>query len=155
MGSDSIKEVIQRITCGVYVIGVKTDTKTNGMTAAWVTQASFNPPTVLVAVGKAHYTSVLIQEAGYFSVNLLSREQYDIARKCGFASGRDTEKLQGIRYTESEAGSPLLEDCAAWMACKLTGAFEIADHVVFAGEVTSAADSGLQPMLYASKDFFG
>ena len=154
MSSDIIKDVIQRTSSGVYIIGVKTPEKTNDMTAAWVIQASFNPPTVMVAIGKTHYTSELIPKAGYFSVNILSDKQKELAVKCGFTSGRDADKLEGVPHDLSSNGVPVLKDCAAWMECKLTGTFVVADHVVFAGEVLKAADQGGNVMLYNAKDFF-
>ena len=154
MNSEVIKAVIQRISCGVYIIGVKTGSKVNGMTAAWVTQASFSPPTVLIAVGKTHYTADMISEAGFFSVNILSENQFDVAKKCGFISGKDTDKLADIEYSTAVTGAPLIKGTAAWMECKVSGKFEVADHWVFAGEVINAGDNGQNVRLYKPKDFF-
>jgi len=41
--SDSIAALFQRLTQGVYVVGVSDGQARNAFTAAWVMQASFNP----------------------------------------------------------------------------------------------------------------
>ncbi|MBL7224916.1 MAG: flavin reductase [Desulfobacteraceae bacterium] len=57
------------ITLGVYIVTVKADDKINGMTAAWVSKTSRNPPMVKVSIGETNYTNELIKKAKYFVVN--------------------------------------------------------------------------------------
>ena len=49
------------ITLGVYIVTVKADDKINGMTAAWVSRTSRNPPMVTVSMGAKSYTNELIK----------------------------------------------------------------------------------------------
>jgi flavin reductase (DIM6/NTAB) family NADH-FMN oxidoreductase RutF len=44
MSSSEVKNVLDLLTHGVYIIGVKYGSKINGMTAAWVNQVSSQPP---------------------------------------------------------------------------------------------------------------
>jgi len=88
MDSLKINETIRLLVHGVYIIGVKHEEKINGMTAAWVSKVSSNPPMVSVAIGKKHYTAKLIPKAKSFSVNFLFPNQKELAKKCGFISGK-------------------------------------------------------------------
>jgi len=106
MSHSQIEKVLDLLTHGVYIIGVKYGSKINGMTAAWVNQVSSQPPMVSVAIGKSHYTSELISKSKSFSVNILSPDQMELARKCGFNSGRDQDKLQEKEFTYQATRAP-------------------------------------------------
>lgn len=84
---------VRKVTCGVYIIGVKAGERTNGMTAAWVTQVSMIPPMICVSINKRHFTAELIDKAGCFSVSVLSEDCYELAVRCGFGSGRDVVRV--------------------------------------------------------------
>lgn len=143
------------MTHGVQIICVKTSTQMNGMTAAWVTQVSRKPPMILLAVGKNHYTSKMIPEARCFSVNILKDTQFDIAKKCGTGSGKNTDRLSGMDIIYKETGAPIINDCAAYLDCQLVQAFDIGDCVLFVGEVVAAHDSGAETLAYDIERFFG
>jgi len=145
-----ILDALKRMTYGVYIIGAKADEKINGMTAAWVAQVSSKPPMVMVAVGKTHYTRELIEKSGSFSVNILASDQYELVRKCGFTSGRDTDKLAGEELTYKVTGAPILPDSAAYLDCKVVERYEIGDHVVFIGEIMAGGDNLKPAMIYNS-----
>jgi flavin reductase (DIM6/NTAB) family NADH-FMN oxidoreductase RutF len=154
MCSSKITEVMDLLTHGVYIIGVKYGTKINGMTAAWVNQVSVQPPMISVAVAKSHYTSELISKAKSFSVNILSPEQMELARKCGFSSGRDQDKLQEEEISYPATGSPILNNCAAYLDCKLSNQIEVGDHILFIGTVIKANNKNQPVLIYRSGDFF-
>jgi len=63
MSQSQIEKVLDLLTHGVYIVGVKYGSKINGMTAAWVNQVSSQPPMISVAIGKTHYTSELIPDS--------------------------------------------------------------------------------------------
>ena len=70
MGGNAVEEAFKTMTYGVYIIGTAARDKINGMTAAWVTRVSVDPPLLLAAISKGHYTSDLIRASKAFSVNL-------------------------------------------------------------------------------------
>ena len=154
MSQSQIEKVLDLLTHGVYIIGVKHGSKINGMTAAWVNQVSVQPPMISVAIGKTHYTSELISQAKSFSVNILSPNQMELARKCGFSSGRDQDKLQEEEYTYQATGAPILRNCTAYLDCALSHQFEVGDHVLFIGTVIKANSTNKSVFIYKSSDFF-
>jgi flavin reductase (DIM6/NTAB) family NADH-FMN oxidoreductase RutF len=154
MSHSQIKKVLDLLTHGVYIIGVKYGSKINGMTAAWVNQVSSQPPMVSVAVGKSHYTSELISKAKYFSINILSPNQMELARKCGFNSGRDQDKLQEKEFTYQATGAPILSNCSAYLDCTLSHQFEVGDHILFIGTVIKANIKNQSVLVFKSSDFF-
>jgi len=154
MCSSVIREVIDLLTHGVYIIGVKYGSKINWMTAAWANQVSSQPPMISVAVGKSHYTSELIPKAKSFSVNILSPVQIELARKCGFTSGRNQDKLREEEFTYQATGAPILNNCTAYLDCKLSHQIEVGDHILFIGIVIKADNKNKPVLVYRSSDFF-
>jgi len=154
MSSSKIEEVLDLLTHGVYIIGVKHKSKINGMTAAWVNQVSSQPPMISVAVGKSHYTSELIPKAKLFSVNILSPDQIEVARKCGFVSGRNQNKLREEELTYQATGAPILSNCTGYFDCELSHQIEVGDHILFIGIVIKADNKNKPVLIYRSSDFF-
>jgi len=154
MSHSQIEKVLGLLTHGVYIIGVKYQSKINGMTAAWVNQVSSQPPMISVAVGKSHYTSELIPKAKSFSVNILSPVQIELARKCGFTSGRNQDKLREEECVYQATGAPILKNCAAYLDCELFQQIEVGDHILFFGKAIKANNKNKPALIYHSSDFF-
>lgn len=60
--SDSIAALFQRLTQGVYVVGVANREKRNAFTAAWVMQVSFNPLLLALSIDPHHSSYRLLEE---------------------------------------------------------------------------------------------
>ena len=94
----------------------------NVMSAAWVGPLDFDPPKVMVVIDKKAYTRELIEASGEFVLNIPCRA---IARKviaAGSSSGRDCDKLASLDLRTADAswvGAPLLDECVAWLECKV------------------------------------
>ena len=96
-----IAELFHRITLGVYVVGVAHDERRDALTAAWVMQASFDPPLLALGINPLNASYALLHGSGTFTVNVLKQGQLDVARRFGTESGREHDKLAyaGIRAT--------------------------------------------------------
>ncbi len=127
--------VAKGISLGVYIVTVRTQDKINGMTAAWVSQVSFNPLLLMVSIGPARFTHDLIKESGYFAINSLAEDQKDLAKFFGFKSGKKVDKFSNIPYFNASNGSPILDGALAFFECRLVNTFKAGDHTLFIGEV--------------------
>jgi len=132
------ENAFSKVINGTFVITSGTGARTNGMTAAWVTRVSHVPPLIAVSVGHSRYTRQIIDDAGAFCVNVLSSSQLEIGKRFGFVSGKNEDKLEGIRHEMGELGCPILEGVAAHMECKVIDALDAGDHTVYIGEVIAA-----------------
>ncbi|MEW6569781.1 MAG: flavin reductase family protein [Nitrospirota bacterium] len=143
------------ISHGVYVITARGKERINGMTAAWVSQVSFQPLLLMVSIAPTRYTHVLIEESGYFAINTLSEDQKDLAKHFGFKSGRKFDKFKDIPYFDAPGGSPVLNDSMAFFECKLAETFNAGDHTLFIGEVLTAKIlKEKKPLIFQWSDFF-
>jgi len=153
----SQKLITRAIPTGVHVVTVRTKDKINGMTAAWVTQVSFKPAMIAVAIAEPRYTHGLIKESGYFCINALPKEAMDLAKHFGYKSGRKKDKFKGIKYTNALKGSPVIEGAYAYVECELENVYSAGDHDLFIGTVVDVAEliEDADPLIFHWDDFFG
>jgi flavin reductase (DIM6/NTAB) family NADH-FMN oxidoreductase RutF len=144
-------DLFRRLTTGVYVVGVAHEGRSNAFTAAWVTQVSFEPLLVALAVNPENLSYSLLKQSGTFVLNLLRRDQLDLARHFGTESGRKLDKLAGQRWRPGSLGAPILQDAAAYLECRMTGATFAGDHELVLGQAVrgEVMDDTAELMVYA------
>jgi flavin reductase (DIM6/NTAB) family NADH-FMN oxidoreductase RutF len=145
-----VADFMQTISTGVYVIGVGDGDRVNAFTAASVMPVSFKPVMVVFAVGMDHASRPLLQAGKTFTINVLKSDQIDLARHFGTVSGRDADKLAGIRWRPGLQGAPILVDALSCIECERLAMVPAGDHELVLGEVlggcTLAQDA--TPLLY-------
>jgi flavin reductase (DIM6/NTAB) family NADH-FMN oxidoreductase RutF len=146
-----VADLFRRLSAGVYVIGVADGERRNAFTAAWLSQVSFDPLLLALSVNPEHASWPLLLAGGGFLVNVLSREQLDLARHFGTQSARTKDKLAGIRWRPGPSGAPILDGALAWLDCRLAQRVPAGDHEIIlvrpiAGEILRPDAT---PLLYA------
>ncbi len=125
-----------------YTIVTSSDGRqSDAMTTVWASQVSFDPPMVMISVGKKRKTHELIENSGEFVVNTLKESQKKVADYCGHASLKSQDKLkeQDIQVQKaSKVMAPLLKDSPSSLECKVFSRQDCGDHTVFIGEVVAA-----------------
>ena len=147
--------VLGQLTYGLYALTVKHEGDEHGITANWVTQASFDPPMVAVAVGSTSKTIELLRDAHHFAINVLHEGQRDLAAKLGGASGGASQKLKGIKTKPAPvSGAPVLSDALGWVECRVVATLPSGDHTLVLGEVVGAGveNEGVKPLTQAATD---
>ena len=110
----------------------------NGFTASWVTQGSFNPPLVVMAVRAEGSSHEIIKNTGKFSLNILKSDQKDLAAVFFKPQKALGGRFESVEFNLGEFGLPILVDSVGGVECKVVGNVMYGDHTVFVGEVLSA-----------------
>jgi flavin reductase (DIM6/NTAB) family NADH-FMN oxidoreductase RutF len=133
-------ETLRQIPYGLYVVGVRGNGGggINAMTASWVTQCSFDPPLVMVAVRKPSRSYDLVKAGRVFSLNLLDKKERRIIRMLERPSGSAGDKLGKVGHVEEDTGAPILRHAFAYAECKVRAIYEPGDHALVVGEVVHA-----------------
>jgi flavin reductase (DIM6/NTAB) family NADH-FMN oxidoreductase RutF len=132
-------EILKTIPYGFYITGVVgSDGEANGFTTCWVSQVSFEPQQVVLAVRKDQHTHDLIEDGGVFSLNFLDTEQEDLARRFTQPLQPENGTLGGSPYSTGETGAPLFTEAFAHLECRVVDKMEAGDHSVYLGEVVAA-----------------
>lgn len=126
------------IPYGLYVLTAESKSgKIAAATVNWVTQASFNPPLVVVGVKIDSLAHSAIKESGAFVLNVLGKGQNDIAFTFFKPLEREEMSIGGQPFQKGVTGSPILENFPAFIECNLVETVERGDHSVFVGEAVN------------------
>jgi flavin reductase (DIM6/NTAB) family NADH-FMN oxidoreductase RutF len=148
---NEIAALFHRLSYGLYVVGVAAGDRRDGFTAAWVMQASFDPLVLALSINSSNASYELLHAGGGFTVNVLKQGQLELARRFGTRSGRNEDKLAGIRWKPGRSGAPILEEALAYFDCELSGRHRAGDHELVLGRVVDGKilDPGAAPLTYA------
>ncbi|MEY2983673.1 MAG: hypothetical protein RLZZ568_290, partial [Cyanobacteriota bacterium] len=69
------KTLLRKIPHGLFICGVKSGDESNGFTASWVMQASFQPPLVINCVRSDSGSHAMIKDSGQFALSFLAADQ--------------------------------------------------------------------------------
>lgn len=132
------KTLLRKIPHGLFICGVAEGDTVNGFTASWVTQGSFEPPLVVVAVRADSTSNGIIQRTRRFSLNVLAADQKDLAAVFFKPQNGVGGRFDAAPYTLGPLGLPILEAALGAVECELVGEVAHGDHTVFVAEVKSA-----------------
>jgi len=132
------KTLLRKIPHGLFICGVAEGEVVNGFTASWVTQGSFEPPLVVMAVRADSTSNGMIRRSGRFSLNVLRADQKDLAAVFFKPQSAVGGRFDAAPFRLGPLGLPILEDGLGGVECELVGSVDHGDHSVFVAEVKSA-----------------
>ncbi len=144
--SGDVAKALARISGGLYIVTAgnanSQGSAKGAMVASWVSQASFEPLGVTIAVAKDRAIESLMQVGDSFVLNCLGEGEYSSIMKHflqRFPAGAD--RFEGVGWSIAENGSPVLDDAIASVECKVISRMETSDHWVTYAEVTQGSVS--------------
>ncbi|NER25694.1 MAG: MBL fold metallo-hydrolase [Symploca sp. SIO1C2] len=129
-----LDKALGRISTGLYIITAHKGDLKSAMLASWVTQASFQPLGLTIAVAKDRAIESLMQVGDRFVLNILEEGNYQGLMKHflkRFKPGAD--RFAGVKTQLATNGSPILTDALAYLECQVASRMECSDHwIVYA-----------------------
>jgi flavorubredoxin/flavin reductase (DIM6/NTAB) family NADH-FMN oxidoreductase RutF len=127
-----LDKAMGRLSGGLYVVTAREaeGQRSGAMVASWVSQASFEPPGITVAVAKDRAIEALMQVGDRFVLNVLREDNHQpllrhFLRR--FPPGAD--RFAGINTLDGvAAGGPVLGDALAYLGCVVSQRLEGPDH---------------------------
>lgn len=132
------KSILRMFTYGLYVVTLNAGGSVHGFTANWLTQASFDPPMIVMAVEQDSRSIELLRANPVFAVNVLAAGQRELAGLFGRSSRKAPDKIKGIPYRAGITGCPLLEEALGHVECEASVGELCGDHVLVTGRVIEA-----------------
>jgi flavin reductase (DIM6/NTAB) family NADH-FMN oxidoreductase RutF len=144
-----LDKALGRLSGGLYVVtarqgevvtacqGDHEAVRSGAMVASWVSQASFDPPGITIAVAKDRAIESLLQVGDRFVLNILREDNHQPLLRHflkRFPPGAD--RFAGVNVLEGVArGGPVLGDALAFLGCRVTQRMEVPDHWIVYAEV--------------------
>jgi flavin reductase (DIM6/NTAB) family NADH-FMN oxidoreductase RutF len=128
-----IAQILELLDREIWIVTAAANGRASGLVATWVSAASIDPerPLMLAGLSPNHFTTELVQASGGFGLHLVKPEQADLVWRFGLSSGRDTDKFLGLAHRAGKTGSPILDDCLAWLDCQVVHRYDAGDRLFF------------------------
>lgn len=151
MNEQDFRDAMAGVCAPVTVVTATEDGIPYGVTVSAFASLSLRPAMVSVALDRSSGVLARILATGRFGVNVLGRDQDDLART--FA-GRVPDRFaaSGTPW-HHDHGLPRLAGAPGWLVCRLRSAVEGGDHLLLLGDVDHVRTAEAAPLVYSHRTF--
>jgi flavorubredoxin/flavin reductase (DIM6/NTAB) family NADH-FMN oxidoreductase RutF len=122
---DRTEQAVGRIIGSLCVVTTAWNNTHRGFLTSWVSQASFNPPGLIIAVGEAQRAGLMIQPGDQFVLNVL-REGRNLRRH--FPAHAEGEALGKLSTHPAQNGCLVLDEALSYLECTVKNRIEAGDR---------------------------
>jgi flavin reductase (DIM6/NTAB) family NADH-FMN oxidoreductase RutF len=149
------KKALRMIPYGLFVATSKDDSGPAAGTINWISQSSFTPPLIMVAIKADSALHRAIAATRTFIVHVIAKDQKELATAFFRGAELSGDRLNGYRIESGAKGIPLLVDPPAWFECLVVNEVRGGDHTVFVAEVVDAGvRKDAEPLTLRDTGFF-
>lgn len=126
---NDLDKALGRISAGLYILTARKGNAASAMLASWVSQASYEPLGLTVAVAKDRAIEAFLHVGDRFILNILEESNYQPLMRHflkRFPPGAD--RFAQIKTYPGSNGSPILADALAYLECEVITRMECSDH---------------------------
>ena len=130
-----------QLSYGLFVVTTREGEKDNGCITNTAIQVASNPNRIAISVNKQNYTHDLIARTGMFNVCVLTENAgFDLFKRFGFSSGRDTDKFAGFNAVRRTANGLLAvtESVNTIFSGHVVEAVDCGSHTLFVADITES-----------------
>ena len=98
MDEDTKKKALRMIPYGLFILTSKNGDDVASGTVNWVTQSSFKPPLVAVAIKADSHPYGVVKASGSFALNVLGEGQKDVAQAFFMTVQPEGDKLGPVTF---------------------------------------------------------
>ncbi|MBE9013287.1 diflavin flavoprotein, partial [Pseudanabaenaceae cyanobacterium LEGE 13415] len=125
--SDRTEQAIARVVGSLCVITATQGETPFGILTSWVSQATFTPPGITVAVPKERAEGVLDHAETPFVLNIL-KEGRNVRRNFLRVTAPGEDRFAELSTDSAANGCPILMDALAYLECKVVNRMDCGDH---------------------------
>lgn len=116
----AFRAVMAHWATGVAIVTGQGMQGRHGMTANSVCSVSLEPPILMVSLTTSGRTERAVAAGKVFGVNVLAAEQHELAARFARPRWEFAERVGQSTYFRGETGIPLLQECLAWLECRVS-----------------------------------
>jgi flavin reductase (DIM6/NTAB) family NADH-FMN oxidoreductase RutF len=135
---DAFHSLVSDLNYPMFIVTAAADGERAGCLVGFATQASIDPPRLLVLLSKSNRTFQVALSSHALAVHFLSRANQGLAALFGEETGDDVDKFAGCQWREGPDGLPLLSGTRGWVVGTIIDRFDAGDHVPHLLTVMSA-----------------
>ncbi|MGQ0535908.1 MAG: flavin reductase family protein [Methanobacteriota archaeon] len=137
------RKALRMIPYGLYCVTTHDGAgKSWGYLGTWLSQASFDPPLVMIAVRRDSHTLPMMRASTVFAVNFLAKGQEPVVQALLKGWDHAVAAWGADAVTTGKTGAPLLRAAQGHIECRLIHESLGGDHAVLVAEVIEAEHHG-------------
>jgi flavin reductase (DIM6/NTAB) family NADH-FMN oxidoreductase RutF/flavodoxin len=125
--TDRTGQAVGRVTGSLCVLTAKAGSMNIGILTSWISQATFNPPGVTIAISKQGIADVLVDSGQSFVVNIL-KEGRSLRRYFLKPPVPGEDRFADLATAEALNGCLILKDALAYLECTVQDRMDCGDH---------------------------
>ncbi len=130
------EQAVGRLVGSLCIVTAKQGELTGAMLADWVSQATFNPPGLTIAVAKDRAIESLMHVGDQIVVNILGEGKHlGLMKHFLKPFGPGEDRFAGVSTETANNGCPILSDSLAYLECTVENRMECGDHWLVYGVV--------------------
>ena len=145
--SNAFDSLVGAIDYPMFVVTASNGRERAGCLVGFATQASIDPPRMMVMISKKNHTYRIAKSAERLVVHFLGADNLELARLFGEQTGDDVDKFSRCEWTPTADGLPVLRGTLGWVACRVLDRFDAGDHVGHLVEPNYGEATGEEPQL--------
>lgn len=139
MDAKTRQKTLRMLSNGVYVLTSRSEDRYGAATVSWVSQASFKPPLIMVAVRRDSNVFKCLAESRNAVLHIVGDEQQEIARRFFFPTRAASGTINGEPFADGKTAAPVLHNLPAHAECRLEQVVDTdGDHAVVILRVVEA-----------------
>jgi flavin reductase (DIM6/NTAB) family NADH-FMN oxidoreductase RutF len=137
---DAFDALVADLDYPMYVVTAAADhgSARDGCLVGFASQASIDPPRLLVLLSKANRTYRLACRSEALVVHFLHRGNGALAARFGEETGDEVDKFAGCSWRPGPHGIPVLDGTRGWVAGGVLDRLDAGDHVAHLLEILEA-----------------
>lgn len=135
------RDALFKLSYGLYALFTNDGNRHNACIINTPVQLTSDPTRISICVNRSNYSCDIIKNSGVFNISILDRSvSFELFKRFGFASGRDTDKLSGFDSVAESANNLLYltEHSNAFISARVVEYEDYGTHSLFIAEVTEA-----------------
>lgn len=139
MDASAKRHALRMFTNGVYILTSRCDDTIGAATVTWVSQASFSPPLLSVAVRPTNSVFRCLAKSSVAALHVLGTDQSEIARRFFSPTAVTDGTINGEPFVDGATRAPILQSAPAYLECNVRQIIDQnSDHAVVILEVVEA-----------------
>ncbi|MBL8898733.1 MAG: flavin reductase family protein [Planctomycetes bacterium] len=138
MDLEAKKSALRSMPHGLYVVTLRRGEERCAFTATWVTQTSFEPPLLAMAVRADSYARSFCQPGAALALHWLDKQQKSFAQTFFKAPPVEGRSFGPYTFQDGAHGAPILDGVLAHVEGLVHSVVEVGDHHPVLFEVVDA-----------------
>ena len=141
------KEILKKLSYGMYIITSKSDDLLVGCVANSVVQK--NSDTVAISLNNDNYTTKVILEEKKFAINILpTNTDIELIKTFGFKKSNEVNKYADVSYKLVD-DVPIINNTCGYIICTFNNMVKTNTHTIILGKIINMqVTCELEPMTY-------